>query len=146
MSYWLIFGLPCRESVRAFGSWIHWTISSSSVVHNASVVRPWMVALTVFIAATLPSYCGVIANFIAAWLPTFFIVATCHSHTPVGSCCLQSSMSPTCLNVASLPTYMAALQANLLFAPVDVRLVLPAALQADLLFTPVNACSVHCWL
>jgi hypothetical protein len=46
MSYWLIFGLPCRESVRAFGSWIHWTMSSSSVVRNASVVHPWMVALT----------------------------------------------------------------------------------------------------
>jgi hypothetical protein len=40
MSYWLTVGWLYRESVRAFGSWIHWTISSSSVVRSLSVVRP----------------------------------------------------------------------------------------------------------
>jgi hypothetical protein len=31
---------------------------------------------------------------------------SCQSHTPVGSCCLQSSMRPICLNAASLsPSY-----------------------------------------
>jgi hypothetical protein len=38
---------------------------------------------------------------------------------------------------------LAALQAGLLFTPVNACYVDLAALQANLLFTPVNACSVH---
>jgi hypothetical protein len=52
------------------------------------------------VASSLPTYIAALqANFL------YGSVGCCHFHTHVGSCCLQSSMRPTCLNVASLPTY-----------------------------------------